>query len=332
MAMASDINRTNHQAHPPAYPFYISSLKLAKVGEDMILTKRNIPLEHFNGNWDDIVKRQDQKILLKLIQAMHICTRWKVRKSNLQFVRNATTSFQKLLYNEVADNHIQINCCTITIRYLGHVDYIMERLGPMPAYSCRSLERTIGHIKNKRLSPSLPGASLQRLVETESALNHMQTISNLTKNAGKIRPTVTFLGKHATNAIQTTYFRSMEMKGLHYRSLTYRSSSTKEASAGQATVLVSNGSNQSPKLPILLTLWEYSMIAPVTIYDHCFAHLNYDVQCFDFAEKSCVEAHGTIVTATIIMYAAQSIQSAPVYSWKKYTAAALFKDAAQRLI
>ncbi|SAM03223.1 hypothetical protein, partial, partial [Absidia glauca] len=38
------------------YPFDLGDLELTKVGEAMALSKPDIPVGHFDGNWDDIVK------------------------------------------------------------------------------------------------------------------------------------------------------------------------------------------------------------------------------------------------------------------------------------
>jgi hypothetical protein len=53
-------------------------------------------------------------------------------------------------------------CCTINLHYLGHVSFMIQCLGPLPIFSCRSLERTIGHYKSKSLSKSSPGSSYRK--------------------------------------------------------------------------------------------------------------------------------------------------------------------------
>ncbi|SAL95625.1 hypothetical protein [Absidia glauca] len=51
----------------------------------------------------------------------------------------------------------------MNIHYLDHIAYIIRQLGPMPSYSCRPLERTIGQFKNMPLSRQSPATSYRKL-------------------------------------------------------------------------------------------------------------------------------------------------------------------------
>jgi hypothetical protein len=68
---------------------------------------------------------------------------------------------------------------TISVHYLGHIAYMIRRLGPVPSYSCRSLERTISHYKQRTLSTQLPGISYRKLQNSIQANGPLLLISSL---------------------------------------------------------------------------------------------------------------------------------------------------------
>ncbi|SAM02685.1 hypothetical protein, partial, partial [Absidia glauca] len=97
------------------YPFDLGDLELTKVGEAMALSKPDIPVGHFDGNWDDIVKYPNaravdwinfvlfvvptllapslhysntREILNNLIIAMHLCLSWKVDQEDRIFIQS----------------------------------------------------------------------------------------------------------------------------------------------------------------------------------------------------------------------------------------------------
>ncbi|SAL99176.1 hypothetical protein, partial, partial [Absidia glauca] len=87
--------------------------------------------------------------------------------------------FQSFLYTQIQLENLLRNCFTSNIHYLGHIAMIIERLGPLQTYSCRQLERTIGHYKHRTISTTLPGSSFQRILKNESALNHVAALEAL---------------------------------------------------------------------------------------------------------------------------------------------------------
>ncbi|SAL96360.1 hypothetical protein [Absidia glauca] len=56
---------------------------------------------------------------------------------------------------------------------------MIRRLGPMPPFSCRSVERTIGHYKQRTLSTQLPGISYRKLPNSIQANGPLLLISSL---------------------------------------------------------------------------------------------------------------------------------------------------------
>ncbi|SAM08341.1 hypothetical protein [Absidia glauca] len=162
---------------------YLGDLELTKVGEAMALSKPDIPVGHFDGNWDDIVKYPNaravdwinfvlfvvptllapslyydntREILSNLIIAMHLCLSWKVDQEDRIFIKSSISRFQSFLYTQIQLENLLRNCFTSNIHYLGHIAMIIERLGPLQTYSCRQLERTIGHYKHRTISTTLP--------------------------------------------------------------------------------------------------------------------------------------------------------------------------------
>jgi hypothetical protein len=89
-------------------------VKLVDVGADMVRSRSGIPLQHFDGNWGNIIDRSNaravdwlvfllyvvptllipqlvskdaKKALNNLIMACHISLRWEVRPGDPDFVR-----------------------------------------------------------------------------------------------------------------------------------------------------------------------------------------------------------------------------------------------------
>jgi hypothetical protein len=79
-----------------------------------------------------------------------------------RFNDRSMSRFQTYLHRQILKKFLIRRCCTINIHYLGHIAYIIRQLGPMPSYSCRPLERTIGQFKNRPLSKQSPGTSYRK--------------------------------------------------------------------------------------------------------------------------------------------------------------------------
>ncbi|SAM00093.1 hypothetical protein [Absidia glauca] len=196
---------------PANYPFCSANTNLLQnVGKDMLSSKPDIPLSFFNGNWDNIEQHQSARAvdwmdfllfvvptliipslyhpkarekLKNLIISIHLSLHWQLHASDVQFIESSIAAFQHFLYLQIQSNHLSRRCCTIDIHYLGHFHFIINCLGPLPVYSCRSLERTIGHYKHRKRSTSSPGSSYQMILESESSLNHRKALTELGKGA-----------------------------------------------------------------------------------------------------------------------------------------------------
>ncbi|KAI8093610.1 uncharacterized protein BX664DRAFT_111023 [Halteromyces radiatus] len=157
------------------FPFFLDGIKLVNVGEAMLSSRCNIPFDIFGGNWNDIIARKGramdwmdfllfvvptlilshildkkaQEVTHDMLLACHLCLRWEVRPCDLSFIRRSMSGFQKLLITATREKTISRRVWRITIHYLGHIAYIIERVGPMNVYSCRSMGRTIGAYKKK---------------------------------------------------------------------------------------------------------------------------------------------------------------------------------------
>ncbi|KAI8098863.1 uncharacterized protein BX664DRAFT_254329, partial [Halteromyces radiatus] len=150
------------------FPFFLDGIKLVNVGEAMLSSRCNIPSEVFGGNWDDIFARKGravdwmdfllfvvptlilphmldkkaQEVMHDMLLACHLCLRWEIRPYDLSFIRRSMDRFQNCLNIAMTKKAIKRKVFTITMHYLGHIWYIVQHLGPMNVYSCRSMERT----------------------------------------------------------------------------------------------------------------------------------------------------------------------------------------------
>ncbi|SAM02741.1 hypothetical protein [Absidia glauca] len=199
------------------YPFDLADLDLTKVGEAMALSKPDIPVGHFDGNWDDIVKYPNtravdwinfvlfvvptllapslyydntREILNNLIIALHLCLSWKVDQEDRIFIKASISRFQSFLYTQIQSEKLLRNCCTANIHYLGHIAMMIERLVPLQTYSCRQLERTIG----LQAQDHFNNATWIKF----PALNHVAALEALENAENDSPPDVLFKGKAST--------------------------------------------------------------------------------------------------------------------------------------
>ncbi|SAM04410.1 hypothetical protein [Absidia glauca] len=271
---------------------------MSTVGNDMLTSRPDIPLSFFNGNWDNIEKHQAARAvdwmdfllfvvptliipslhypearekLKNLIISIHLCLRWELSTSDILFIQKSIDSFQEFLIERIQLETLNRRCFKINIHYLGHIAYMVQRLGPLPSYSCRPLERTIGYYKDRKLSPSLPGTSFQMHIETECSLNHL--LAQNVQGRNGVQQTIKFIGKpnqsdsppdpvtyanlrkatgehmerlgitfdsntFITSSKDFYIHQSVQLKNDIYRSLFYLSSKrSNKASSGQPTVL-----------------------------------------------------------------------------------------------
>ncbi|SAM03462.1 hypothetical protein [Absidia glauca] len=212
-----------------------------------------------------------RQIINDLIISIHYCLSWKITDSDLSFIETSIANFQAYLSRKVNAGHLERKCCTINIHYLGHIAYMICCLGPLPVFSCRSLERTIGQYKSKSLSKSLPGSSYQLILEKQSSSNLNHALAAL--GEGSV-PDLMLLGKPDRSSVPPdpvsydilhdatmqnfqrqgnhnipfthnfdfSYHRSIKLKGKVYRSLFFNPAGT-TVNLGQSTVLFNTGSN-----------------------------------------------------------------------------------------
>ncbi|SAM09683.1 hypothetical protein [Absidia glauca] len=281
------------------YPFFLGPLMMSSVGQDMLCSQPDIPESFFNGIWDDIDKypgsaravdwmdfllfavptlivpslhhSDARQVINNLIKSIHLCLSWKLSSARISFIKTSIDNFQDYLAWNITAGHLNRKCCTINLHYLGHVSFIIQCLGPLPIFSCRSLERTIGHYKSKSLPKSSPGSSYQLILEKQSSSNINHALAAL--GEGSV-PDLMLLGKPDRSSappdpvsydilhdatmqyfqrqgnhnipftynFDLSYHRSIKLKGKVYRSLFFNPAGT-TVNLGQSTVLFTTGSN-----------------------------------------------------------------------------------------
>jgi hypothetical protein len=120
VALFSPFNKNNFvpsKARKSIYPFYVPDKTLVKAGQQMRLSRRTIPTDHFSGNWDDIIARPGRAVdwldfllyivptlviprisdapagriakekLNNLMIACHLCLQHEITKDEISFVK-----------------------------------------------------------------------------------------------------------------------------------------------------------------------------------------------------------------------------------------------------
>ncbi|CAO3593785.1 unnamed protein product [Absidia cylindrospora] len=184
----------------------------------MKASRSSIPRKHFDEKWDDIIARNRgravddldfllyvvptllipkmnstrssaahtaKEVLNNLIIACHLCIRWTVEKEDLEFIKTSIRSYQLFLNEQIYHplrrmRTMTVKSCAISIHHIGHISSIIEALGPLAAFSCRSLERTIGQYKRKIYhARCLAQVSVKNAIQIQHIFNHCTPLKKL---------------------------------------------------------------------------------------------------------------------------------------------------------
>ncbi|SAM06220.1 hypothetical protein [Absidia glauca] len=186
----------------------INGATLPKIGAAMERSRPFIPSD-FSENWSDIHKHHGNYravdwydfllyviptlvtpnlneasafALNSLVQGLTIAASWAVRPQELPLMSALFQAWHVFLKYQVDQQTLAIRVFPVTQHYIGHIEYIVKKMGPLPAISCRSLERSIGSYT--RNNP----VYISNLVETTTLVNHIR--STINSSTTKIMPTV----------------------------------------------------------------------------------------------------------------------------------------------
>jgi hypothetical protein len=196
-------------------PFnFCDGVTLASIGLAMEKSKQYIP-SVFSGNWSNVknhhgnyravdwfdfllfvvptliipnLRNQASAYAVNcLVQGISIAASWAVRSNELPMMSALFQAWHVFLKHQVDQKSLAMKVFTITQHYLTHIEFIIKKMGPLPAISCRSLERTIGSYTKNIKATRNNAAYISNLVETTTLMNHIRSAIDMKKR--KMLPT-----------------------------------------------------------------------------------------------------------------------------------------------
>ncbi|KAI8335340.1 hypothetical protein BC941DRAFT_326308, partial [Chlamydoabsidia padenii] len=168
-----------------------NGVTMAKVGQAMVDSRSNIP-SSFSGNWTDIKKHHSyfravdwldfllyvfptlvipniinneaREACKHLATGLLLASKWSIKKDDLTLISKSFDAWHHFLRNQINNQSLSPRIFTITQHYLKHVCYMITEMGPLPAVSCRSMERVIGIYAKETKSRCHPGKNLSNVV------------------------------------------------------------------------------------------------------------------------------------------------------------------------
>lgn len=97
-----------------------------------------------------------------------------ILKCHLTFVSYVISCFQawhRYLNEQMQNERLNVRVFTANNHYLAHLAFIIKQVGPLKAYSCRSLERTIKKFRNLSRGFKDIGANTSNVISTHARYN-----------------------------------------------------------------------------------------------------------------------------------------------------------------
>ncbi|KAL0144395.1 hypothetical protein V8B55DRAFT_1561725 [Mucor lusitanicus] len=165
------------------YPFFIPKATLVEIENVVDATRKHVPIS-FQGSF-----LKDLITTLQGVRAVDICDyflhcvpnlcsialSWEVTTVDLDDMDACFEEFFRFCNEQITLEQLPKSVYTPLIHYLTHLSDTIWYLGPMPVYSCRSLERSIGQFKTlmtAKINDQAQPSNLVEKVMVRSLLSH----------------------------------------------------------------------------------------------------------------------------------------------------------------
>ncbi|OAD73090.1 hypothetical protein PHYBLDRAFT_169345 [Phycomyces blakesleeanus NRRL 1555(-)] len=101
-----------------------------------------------------------------------IAQQWRITAANIQEAEEAIGHWHASLHCEIKEKRLKPTVFVINQHMLVHFDYMMWEMGPLQAYSCRPIKRTIGVYSVAIKSRKKPGKNMENLLLRKAEINH----------------------------------------------------------------------------------------------------------------------------------------------------------------
>ncbi|OAD73079.1 hypothetical protein PHYBLDRAFT_169335 [Phycomyces blakesleeanus NRRL 1555(-)] len=110
--------------------------------------------------------------VMKIVTACRIAQQWRITAANIQEAEEAIGHWHASLHCEIKEKRLKPTVFVINQHMLVHFDYMMWEMGPLQAYSCRPIKRTIGVYSVAIKSRKKPGKNMENLLLRKAEINH----------------------------------------------------------------------------------------------------------------------------------------------------------------
>ncbi|KAI8323632.1 hypothetical protein EDC96DRAFT_595496 [Choanephora cucurbitarum] len=183
-----------------AYPFRINKVDCALIEEALKLTKSNVP-NIFAGSWQPfnpstslskyrsvdyidilryvmptliaprLVNKTAGKALGCLCRGVSLAMQRCLSGAEVSEIKSNINVWFDFLDKCVADRSISLTVFRINMHLLSHLSEIIKKLGPMTAYSVRTMERSIGSLKKKMKASNRAGINAGNIIEIDQLID-----------------------------------------------------------------------------------------------------------------------------------------------------------------
>ncbi|OAD74367.1 hypothetical protein PHYBLDRAFT_144816 [Phycomyces blakesleeanus NRRL 1555(-)] len=107
-----------------------------------------------------------------LVKACTIAQQWKVTEREVNIMEEAIGCWHVFLRHEVAEKRLEPTIFVINQHMLTHLSYMMREMGPLQAYSCHLIKRTIGEYRAAIQSWKEPGKNMENILLCKARVKH----------------------------------------------------------------------------------------------------------------------------------------------------------------
>ncbi|KAI8876095.1 hypothetical protein K501DRAFT_232612, partial [Backusella circina FSU 941] len=179
----------------PSYsrPFFQASLmnatSMVKIQQSSLLKGLNYSnsrslwrsvewIEHFLFSFPSIIsprfKEENTTVAVKkLVRACLLAMQWSITKDELTEIESLIKHWFTYLDQLVTDKRISKTIFTFNHHVRCHIPYLIRKLGPLRAFSARSLERKVGTAKRSVRSTKNAGINAGNILEKEEIFNFL---------------------------------------------------------------------------------------------------------------------------------------------------------------
>ncbi|OAD75557.1 hypothetical protein PHYBLDRAFT_64469 [Phycomyces blakesleeanus NRRL 1555(-)] len=121
---------------------------------------------------DHFVFDHTKAAVMNLVTACRIAQQWRITAANIQEAEETIGCWHAFLHCEIEEKRLKPTIFVMNQHMLVHLGYMMRKMGPLQAYSCRPIERTIGVYSAAIKSRKKPGKNIENLLLRKAAINH----------------------------------------------------------------------------------------------------------------------------------------------------------------